>query len=97
MLTEQNFQEITLQCADCSQEFVFSVEEQEFYQQKGFSQPRRCASCRSQNRQNKRGGQSYPQKRFDAVCDACGVNTTVPFEPVQGKPVYCSDCYKSMR
>jgi len=98
MLTGQNLQEITLQCADCNQEFLFSVEEQEFYQQKGFTQPKRCASCRAQNRQNKGGGRSgAPKPRFDAVCDNCGVNTTVPFQPAQDKPVYCSDCYKSMK
>jgi CxxC-x17-CxxC domain-containing protein len=98
MLTGQNFQEIYLQCADCNQEFLFSVEEQEFYQQKGFTQPKRCAPCRAQNRQGKGGGRSNtPKPRFDAVCDNCGVNTTVPFQPAQGKPVYCSDCYKSMK
>jgi len=98
MLTGQNYQEIYLHCADCNQEFAFSVEEQEFYQQKGFTQPKRCASCRAQNRQNKGGGRSdAPRKRFDAVCDSCNVSTTVPFEPAQGKPVYCSDCYKSMK
>jgi len=98
MLTGQNLQEITLHCADCNQEFLFSVEEQEFYQQKGFTQPKRCASCRAQNRQGKSGGYSGAAKpRFDAVCDSCGVNTTVPFQPAQGKPVYCSDCYRSMK
>ena len=98
MLTEQNFQEIYLTCADCNQEFAFTVEEQEFYQQKGYTQPKRCASCRAQNRQGKNGGRSSaPKQRFDAVCDNCGVNTTVPFQPAQGKPVYCSDCYRSMK
>lgn len=99
MLSGQNFQEISLQCADCNQEFAFSVEEQEFYQQKGYSTPKRCASCRAQNRQNKGGGRSFgaSKRRFDAICDSCGVQTTVPFQPVQGKPVYCSDCYRSQR
>lgn len=101
MLTEQNFQEIYLHCNDCNQDFAFSVEEQEFYQQKGFTQPKRCASCRAKNRQSKNGGgrgySSAPKPRFDAVCDHCGVNTTVPFQPAQDKPVYCSDCYRSMK
>ena len=30
----------------------------------------------------------------DAICDNCGKDTTVPFKPSAGKPVYCSDCYK---
>jgi CxxC-x17-CxxC domain-containing protein len=99
MLREENFQEITLQCADCSQDFIFTPEEQEFYQQKGYSQPKRCAACRSQNRQNKSGGKSFgvQKPRFEAICNNCGINTTVPFEPTQGKPVYCIDCYKAMK
>ena len=37
----------TLVCADCSQEFVFTASEQQFYSDRGFSEPRRCASCRA--------------------------------------------------
>lgn len=37
----------TLQCKDCGNEFVFTAGEQEFYQQKGFTnEPTRCPSCR---------------------------------------------------
>ena len=37
----------TLTCADCGQEFVFTASEQQFYSDRGFSDPRRCRSCRS--------------------------------------------------
>lgn len=30
---------------------------------------------------------------FDAVCDECGKDCKVPFEPTSGKPIYCSDCF----
>ncbi len=43
----------TLTCADCSQEFVFSASEQQFYADRGFSDPRRCSNCR-QNRKQQR-------------------------------------------
>ena len=37
----------TLVCRDCGQEFVFTVGEQEFYKEKGFTnEPTRCAACR---------------------------------------------------
>ena len=36
-----------LTCADCGQEFVFSGREQEFYATRGFTEPRRCGSCRA--------------------------------------------------
>ncbi|HEU0165720.1 MAG TPA: zinc-ribbon domain containing protein [Thermomicrobiales bacterium] len=38
--------ERTLTCRDCGQEFVFTTGEQEFYQQRGFSDPQRCPTCR---------------------------------------------------
>ena len=31
-----------LTCADCGQEFVFTASEQDFYAQRGFTEPRRC-------------------------------------------------------
>jgi CxxC-x17-CxxC domain-containing protein len=37
----------TIACADCGQEFVFSASEQQFYADRGFSEPRRCPSCRA--------------------------------------------------
>jgi CxxC-x17-CxxC domain-containing protein len=32
-----------------------------------------------------------------AVCATCGKNTQVPFEPRNGRPVYCSDCYSKTK
>jgi CxxC-x17-CxxC domain-containing protein len=47
-------------CADCSQDFVFTASEQEFYASRGFTEPRRCPSCRA-SRKAARGdtGGSY--------------------------------------
>ena len=36
----------------------------------------------------------FNSKGFIAVCDKCGVKTDLPFEPRQGKPVYCRKCFK---
>jgi len=49
-----------LTCADCSQDFVFTASEQEFYATRGFTEPRRCSSCRA-SRKAARGdtGGSY--------------------------------------
>lgn len=43
-------------CADCSSEFTFSSEEQQFYAEKGFSTPRRCKSCRAAAKAARAGG-----------------------------------------
>lgn len=36
----------TIVCKDCGKEFTFTVREQEFYNEKGFSEPQRCKECR---------------------------------------------------
>jgi len=40
-------QDRTLVCEDCGSTFVFTAREQEFYNERGFSDPKRCASCRA--------------------------------------------------
>ena len=39
-------------------------------------------------------GSGGPRPSFDAVCATCGQKTTVPFEPTQGRDVYCRDCFR---
>ena len=31
------------------------------------------------------------------LCSLCGKETTVPFEPEEGRPVYCQDCLKKIK
>ena len=40
------YQDKELTCADCRSEFVWSAEEQEFFQEKGYQPPKRCKDCR---------------------------------------------------
>ena len=98
-----------LTCSDCSQEFAFSASEQQFYADRGFSEPRRCPSCRAARKSQRgdSGGSSYgggsrssygdrpPREMHPATCSSCGKPTQVPFKPTSGKPVYCSDCFRS--
>jgi CxxC-x17-CxxC domain-containing protein len=38
---------------------------------------------------------STAHKAFhDAVCNTCGVDTTVPFKPTGAKPVLCRPCFQ---
>lgn len=88
----------TLTCKDCGNEFVFSAREQRFFAEKGFAnQPQRCRDCR-QIRRGGSGDQGHAPRTgtrpsFDAVCAACGVETTVPFRPRGDRPVYCRTCF----
>ena len=97
------FQDKTLVCRDCGQEFVFTASEQEFYAEKGFEHdPSRCPACRQARKQrgsgrNASGYSRPPRQMYAAVCAQCGAETQVPFQPSSNKPVYCRDCYQSMR
>jgi hypothetical protein len=54
-------------CKDCGGNFIFTVGEQEFFQQKGFSEPVRCKPCRDARKAQKsddRGEPSGARKRW---------------------------------
>lgn len=40
-------------CKDCGQEFIFTVNDQEFYQSHDFTEPKRCKACREIKKANK--------------------------------------------
>ena len=93
-------------CSDCGQEFVHSADDQARYAERGFTnEPKRCRDCRSkrkaesggQGRHSGGGGGRPARESFEAVCAACGVQTTVPFKPTGDRPVYCRDCFQSRR
>ncbi|MHC4459413.1 MAG: zinc-ribbon domain containing protein [Planctomycetota bacterium] len=48
--------EKTLTCVDCGNKFNFSTEEQEFYIQRGFQEPKRCKDCRDKRKRERGGG-----------------------------------------
>ena len=88
------FQDKTLKCKDCGNDFVFTAGEQEFYAQRGFeNKPSRCKECRAA----KKNAQKGAREMFSAVCVECGSECQVPFKPTEGKPVYCSACFAAKR
>ena len=62
-LDEMSFVDKTITCRDCGEDFVFTVGEQEFYAEKGFTnEPTRCPACRRANKARRNstgGGASY--------------------------------------
>nr|WP_313769645.1 zinc-ribbon domain containing protein [Dehalococcoides mccartyi] len=100
------YQDKEIQCADCGASFTFTASEQELYASRGYTNdPKRCVSCR-QARKAERGGSTGgfggmsrgpARQMFQAVCAQCGQDTEVPFEPRQGRPVYCSNCYNRVK
>ena len=91
-------EEMTFTCCECGNEFVFTASEQEFYEEKGFTnEPRRCPACR-QARKQRMGVQNDRLQRemFPAVCAECGKETMVPINP-SDRPVYCRECFNARK
>ncbi|MGB1665218.1 MAG: CxxC-x17-CxxC domain-containing protein, partial [Nitrosopumilus sp.] len=36
-------------------------------------------------------------EKFDAKCSDCGTDCQVPFQPKEGRPVYCRECFQNHR
>ena len=82
-------QDEKLICEECSSEFVFTEGEQEFYAEKGLTnKPKRCPDCRKARKKQ------HKKVLHDAICSKCGAKTQVPFKPIEGKEVYCRDCFQ---
>ena len=91
------FQAKVLHCVDCGAEFVFTAGEQMFFADKGFKhEPKRCKPCKAKRNQNQNSGR-YTRVETVTTCSQCGKETTVPFRPTQGRPVYCRECYQQRR
>ena len=79
-------------CSDCGAECEVPFEPTE-------GKPVRCQDCFRKNQPQRRSFGGRDNRRFErrdykVTCADCGKETTVPFKPTQGKPVYCRDCYK---
>jgi CxxC-x17-CxxC domain-containing protein len=93
-----------LTCSDCGGEFIFTAGEQLFFFDKQFkNDPKRCKPCKSKRvgvglkagTGPAAAGLSRTETRTE--CSACGIETTVPFKPTQGRPVLCRQCFQSKR
>jgi CxxC-x17-CxxC domain-containing protein len=96
------FQDKTLRCRECGQDFIFSAGEQEFYQQRDLrNEPGRCPACRAAHRTvmaaARAAGERLPRELFKTTCAECGGEAQVPFVPKTEKPVYCSACFEKVR
>ena len=97
------FQDKILKCIDCGADFVFTAGEQLFFHDKQFrNEPKRCKACKSK-RVSVLGAvpslprAHYPKVETRATCSQCGKDTTVPFKPTQGRPVFCRECFQQRR
>lgn len=90
------FTDKVLKCCDCTNDFVFTVGEQEFFDAKGLSNlPKRCADCRVITRL-RRAGRAVDNVS-QAICARCESSFTLPFKPLGYKPTFCNTCFRLHR
>ena len=107
------FQDRSLTCGECGNTFMFGADDQRYHMEKGYTDPKRCPSCRQQRRSQGGGGGGGggggyggggggyggggTRQMYPVVCAECGNNTEVPFQPTGTRPVYCNDCFQKRR
>jgi CxxC-x17-CxxC domain-containing protein len=97
-LTEH--QDRSIQCVDCGENFIWTAGEQAFFHDKGLkNEPKRCKPCKQAKNERlaaiTAAQTSGTRQRIEVSvqCAQCGQQTTVPFYPSQGRPVYCRSCF----
>jgi CxxC-x17-CxxC domain-containing protein len=81
----------SLTCRDCGQEFTFTAGEQAFYQERGYTQPQRCPSCRAARKaQRNAGGYDNGGSSYSGGGRSGGYSSG----PRQMYPAICSACGK---
>ena len=98
------YQDRALTCVDCGDDFTWTAGEQGFFHDKGLkNEPKRCKPCK-QAKNDRLAAISFAQaagakQRIEVtvMCAQCHEQTTVPFYPSQGRPVYCRACFVASR
>lgn len=101
---ESDFQDSSIKCVDCGEMFVWTAGEQVFFHDKGLkNEPKRCKPCKQAKNERlaaiAAAQASGVRQRIEVTvqCAQCGQQTTVPFYPSQGRPVYCRSCFLAGR
>jgi CxxC-x17-CxxC domain-containing protein len=83
--------DLLLMCSDCGQEFVFTAGEQQFFQERGYSSPRRCKPCR-QAKQNSGGGGAHAPSHAHHEGGGYSAGSGAGAGMSSGTTVVCASC-----
>lgn len=94
-----DFQDKKLICKDCSKEFTWTIGEQRFFSQKGFTNPPiRCLDCRKKKKEKVKTDNHIQSRESDQLyeikCKNCGKVSEIPFKPNQPDNILCSECFE---
>src|SRR5258705_13280198 len=95
------FQDKVLKCIDCGSDFIFTAGEQLFFHDKQFkNEPKRCKVCKAKQvsvQSAPTPGQEPNKTETRTTCSQRAQETTVPYKPTQGRPVFCRECFQHKR
>ncbi|MEJ7578736.1 MAG: zinc-ribbon domain containing protein [Pyrinomonadaceae bacterium] len=101
---EAEVEDRNIKCVDCGEDFIWTAGEQTFFHDKGLqNEPKRCKPCKQAKNERlaaiAAAQETGTRQRIEVSvkCAQCGGQTTVPFYPSQGRPVYCRSCFLAMR
>jgi CxxC-x17-CxxC domain-containing protein len=101
--TTDEFQDTNIVCIDCGEDFIWTGGEQLFFRDKGLQNPpKRCKACKQAKNDrlaaiaNAQASGVKQKIEVTVSCARCSAQTTVPFYPSQGRPVYCRSCFLAM-
>ena len=101
---ETAFPDRPIRCVDCGEDFNWTAGEQLFFHDKGLkNEPKRCKPCKQAKNERlaaiAAAQASGVRQRIEVSvsCAQCGQQTTVPFYPSQGRPVFCRSCFLASR
>jgi CxxC-x17-CxxC domain-containing protein len=101
---DSEFDDRSIKCVDCGENFIWTAGEQVFFHDKGLkNEPKRCKGCKQAKNERlaaiAAAQSSGVRQRIEVSvqCAQCGQQTTVPFYPSQGRPVYCRACFLAAR
>ncbi|MBA3514717.1 MAG: zinc-ribbon domain containing protein [Pyrinomonadaceae bacterium] len=101
---DSEYPDRAIKCVDCGESFIWTGGEQVFFHDKGLkNEPKRCKPCKQAKNERlaaiAAAQTSGVRQRIEVSvqCAQCGQQTTVPFYPSQGRPVYCRSCFLATR
>jgi len=88
---EEKIEDMTIPCKSCQKDFVWSANEQRYYQKKGFKKkPQRCDSCRDKTNELRK------ENMFYVHCSFCAKDGKMLVPPPKDRVGICEECFKKL-
>jgi len=87
-----SFEDKNLTCVECNTSFTYTADDQSFHSQKGYTEPKRCPSCRASRRASNGGG-SYGGGGSSYGSSSYGGGDSYR-APREMHPATCAQCNK---